>query len=85
MNVVLRMSRFERTGEEAATRAATDITDICSRLNVAIFDGDGTKVKSIAQKEGDSSFGTVALSLPEATYKLVVMAHNCTHMGTGVM
>ena len=71
-----------RSQQEAFTRAATDITDICSRLNIAIFDGDGTKVKSIAQKEGDAGYGTVALSLAAGTYKLVVVAHNCDGSAT---
>ena len=60
----------------AATRAATDITDLCSRLNLAVFNADGTKVKTMAQKEGDASYGTVALSLAAGTYQLVVIAHN---------
>ena len=78
-NVILRFTQFE---QEAFTRAATDITSLCSRLNIAIFDGDGTKVKSIAQKEGDASYGTVALSLAAGTYKLVVVAHNCEGSAT---
>ena len=60
----------------AATRAATDITELCSRLNIAIFDADGTKVKTVAQKDGDAGYGTVALTLASGTYKLVVIAHN---------
>ena len=72
-NVVLRFVQFEQ-GD--FTRAATDITELCSRLNIAIFDGDGTKVKSVAQKEGDASYGTVALSLAAGTYQIVVIAHN---------
>ena len=59
-NVILHMTQFEQT---AFTRAATDITELCTRLNIAIFDADGTKVKTVAQKEGDASFGTVALPL----------------------
>ena len=67
-NVILHMTQYEQeafgnSGNRAATRAATDITELCSRLNIAIFDDDGTKVKTVAQKEGDASFGTVALSL----------------------
>ena len=37
-------------------------TELCSRLNVAIFDDDGTKVKTVAQKEGDASYGTFRLT-----------------------
>ena len=67
---------FGNSGNRAATRAATDITELCSRLNIAIFDDDGTKVKTVAQKEGDASFGTVAMTLAAGTYQLVVIAHN---------
>ena len=72
-NVILHMTQLEQT---AFTRAATDITELCSRLNIAIFDADGTKVKTVAQKEGDASYGTVALTLAAGTYQLVVIAHN---------
>ena len=78
-NVILRMSQFEQT---AFTRAATDITELCTRLNIAIFSADGSKVKTVAQKESDSDFGTVALSLAAGTYRLVVIAHNCDGSAT---
>ena len=45
-NVILHMTQYEQ--EAFGTRAATDITELCSRLNIAIFDADGTKVKSVA-------------------------------------
>ena len=79
-NVILHMTQYEQeafgNSGNRATRAATDITELCSRLNIAIFDDDGTKVKTVAQKEGDASFGTVALTLAAGTYQLVVIAHN---------
>ena len=78
-NVILHFKQFE---QEAFTRAATDITDLCSRLNIALFDAEGTKVKTVAQKEGDSSYGTVALTLTAGTYRLVVIAHNCDGSAT---
>lgn len=81
-NVVLRfvyyemepMASYALQGEHS--RAATDITQICSRLNIAVFTDDGTKVKTLAQKQGDSDYGTVRLALNDGTYKLVVIAHN---------
>ena len=73
VNVILRMTQFEQI---AFTRTATDITDLCSRLNVAIFSSDGSKVQSVVQKAGDANFGTIALTIPAGTYKLVVIAHN---------
>ncbi len=73
-NVILHMTQYEQ--ESFRTRAATDITELCSRLNVAIFDADGTKIKTVAQKEGDAGYGTVALTLAAGTYQLVVITHN---------
>ena len=73
-NVILHLTQYEQ--ESFGTRAATDITELCSRLNVAIFDADDTKVKSVAQKEGDAGYGTIALTLAAGTYQLVVIAHN---------
>ena len=72
-NVILHFKQYE---QESFTRAATDITELCSRLNIAIFDADGTKVKTVAQKESDAGYGTVALTLAAGTYQLVVIAHN---------
>jgi hypothetical protein len=84
-NVILHFNQYESedfdTGRRV-TRAATDITDLCDRLNIAIFDAEGTKVKTIAQKKDDANYGTVALSLVAATYKLVVIAHNCDGSAT---
>ena len=57
-NVILHFKQYE---QESFTRAATDITELCSRLNIAIFDADGTKVKTVAQKESDAGYGTVTL------------------------
>ena len=73
-NVILHMTQFAQ--EAFGTRAATEITELCSRLNVAIFDADGTKVKTVAQKEGDTGYGTVALTLAAGTYQIVVITHN---------
>ena len=86
-NVILHMTQYEQeafgnSGNRAATRAATGITELCSRLNIAIFDDDGTKVKTVTQKEGDASFGTVALTLAAGTYQLVVIAHNAKGSAT---
>ena len=73
-NVILHMTQYEQ--ESFGTRAATNITELCSRLNVAIFDAEGTKVKTVAQKEADAGYGTVALTLAAGTYQFVVIAHN---------
>ena len=75
-NVVL---RFEPYQQQGFTRAATALTDQCSRLSVAVFDEDDAKVGSTKSfKSTDANFGTVNLSLPEGTYTVVAIAHNST-------
>lgn len=74
-NVVLTFSTY---GQQDFTRAATQLTGQCSRLSVAIFRQDGTKVKNVNQTSSDGGFGTVAVSLTEGTYKVVAVAHNST-------
>ena len=73
-NVVLRFAPYQQQG---FTRAATQLTNQCSRLSVAVFDEDDAKVGSVKnQKAGDSGFGTVSLSLQEGVYTVVAIAHN---------
>ena len=43
-NVILHFTQYE---QEAFTRSATDITNLCSRLNIAIFDAEGTLVRFV--------------------------------------
>lgn len=61
----------------ASTRAAADISDVATHLNLTVFDSSGTKVRTVAQQRTGESFGTVALTLPSGTYQFVVMAHSC--------
>lgn len=74
-NVVIRFSPCQQGN---FSRAATALSEQCSRLSVAIFRDDGTKVKSINQSVEDTGFGVVAISLGTGTYKVVAVAHNST-------
>lgn len=74
-NVTLRFSIY---GQQDFTRTTEALAGQCSRLSVAIFRQDGTKVKNVNQTSTDDSFGTVAVSLAEGTYKVVAVAHNST-------
>ena len=77
--VVLKLSAYEQL--PFGTRSTKDISALCSRLNVAFFQ-NSTKVSTVSQKEGDSDFGTVSLSLAEGTYQVVIIAHNCDGSAT---
>lgn len=76
-NLVVRVVGFETLdfGSPSATKTTVPVTDLCSRLNFVVYSGE-TKVSSVAQKEGDDGFGTVALSLPEGTYRIAVVGHS---------
>ena len=78
-NVFLKFTAYEQV--PFGTRSVQDITALCSRLNIAFFQ-NGTKVKTVSQKEEDESFGNVALTLEEGDYQIVVIAHNCDGSAT---
>lgn len=78
-NVLLRLSIYEQG--PFGTRAVQDLSQWCSRVNVAFFK-DGTKVKSASQERSFSSFGTVPVSIAAGTYQVVVIAHNCEGSAT---
>ena len=69
------------TQTEDATRSSV-ISDVCGRLNVAVFDAGGQKVKAIAQTVSDAGFGSVSLSLTAGSYTVVAIGHNCTGSAT---
>lgn len=77
VNVIVRIAGFETIDfdNNVVTKAPVNITELCSRINVVVYDGE-TKLKSVAQKQGDAGFGTVGFDLPQGTYTLAVIAHN---------
>ena len=64
------------------TRAGGSLGDACTRLNVAVFDENGQKVKTVSQTLSDDGFGTVGLSLPPETYGVAMVAHSCAGAAT---
>ena len=78
-NVILKFTPYVTT---AMTRSGRPITELCSRLNVALFNESGSKVASDAQKESDDDFGTAAFDLTEGTYTVVAIAHSCNGSAT---
>ena len=48
----------------------------CTRLNFAIYDEDGSRLKQINQQSSAADFGSVAFQLDEGTYQLVVVGHS---------
>ena len=76
-NVTIHVQKIE--GISLLTTKAADkqmaLGDVCSRLTLAIFDGE-EKLETVNQLSTDNGFGTAHVSLDEGEYRLVVIAHN---------
>ena len=72
----LRVSVFqiEKTPFASLTRAA--VSEVCTRLNFAVYDTDGSRLKQINQTSGMADFGHASFQLEEGTYQLVVVGHS---------
>ena len=58
----------------STTRGA--ISQNCTRLNFAVYDSIGSRVRQINQVSTDKNFGTAGFQLPPGNYKVVVLAHS---------
>ncbi len=84
VKVVFNLDKFEQipfSVVETKTRSSVSVDKICTYINLAVFNGTD-KVKSESQKLGDDNFGTISASLAKGTYKLVIIAHNCSGSAT---
>ena len=60
----------------ADSRASVNISDICSRLSFAFFRTDGSLYVAKHQTAEEAGFGSLDISLPQDTYRVVVIAHS---------
>ena len=61
---------------QATTRAAKAASEVCTRLNFAIYNQEGTRVKQVNQTSDATGFGKCSFQLSEGTYQLVVVGHS---------
>ena len=73
-NVTVSVYKIESSALGMMSRGV--VSDVCTKLNFAIYDAEGVRVKQINQKVSDSGFGTVSFELEEGSYQLVVLAHS---------
>ena len=74
---------FSPVGKATGTRAGeVMLSEVCGRLNVAVFNAEGKKVKTVAQTVADAGFGTIGMTLADGEYTVVAVAHNCTGSAT---
>lgn len=59
------------------TSGIDDVSKVCNKINFAVYDSIGDRVKSISQSSDyDNDFGIVKVCLSEGNYKVVALAHN---------
>ena len=78
LNGNLRVSvyQIEQTPFAGSTRTTEAASVACTRLNFAIYDEDGSRLKQSNQQSSADDFGSVAFQLDEGTYQLVVVGHS---------
>ena len=78
LNGNLRVSvyQIEQTPFAGSTRTTEAASVACTRLNFAIYDEGGSRLKQINQQSSADDFGSVAFQLDEGTYQLVVVGHS---------
>ena len=59
-----------------STRAAKAASEVVTRLNFAVYDESGSRIKQINQTASDKNFGTAAFQLEEGDYFLVIVGHS---------
>lgn len=73
-NLTLSIFQLEQTPFSLLTR--TTPSEVCDRLNFAVYGMDGVRQKQINQKIGDNDFGIAGFELSEGNYQLIAMAHS---------
>lgn len=73
-NLIVSISQIEQMPFMDYTRAA--VADVCTRVNFAVYNMAGTRVKQINQQVGGANYGTASFQLDEGEYQLVVVAHS---------
>ena len=72
----LRVNVYEIEKAPFANLTRTAVSDVCTRLNFAIYDEGGSRLKQVNQTSEKSGFGQCAFQLEEGTYQLVVVGHS---------
>lgn len=74
----LRVSVFEieKTPFASLTRASEAASAVVTRLNFAVYDMSGARLKYVNQTSDNANFGTAYFQLPEGDYMVVVVGHS---------
>ncbi len=83
-NVTFRAVSYEQNTFEpnTHTRALQPISEVCTRITLAVFNENDEKEKVVSQTYDDKDFGTFSVALPEGTHYALVVAHNSSKNAT---
>ena len=74
-NITFQITALEQISVDAATRAEVPISELCTNINLALYQGN-SRVQKIDQDADDNHFGTISARLPYGNYTLVCLAHS---------
>lgn len=77
-NLKVTVYEMEKTPFGSLTRGAEPVSNVCTRLNFALYDMGGSRVKLVNQTKGNANFGEASFQLEEGDYQLVVVAHSAS-------
>ena len=76
-NLKVTVFEIEKTPFASLTRTGENASAVVTRLNFAVYDTDGARLKQVNQELGkNADFGTASFQLEEGTYQLVVVGHS---------
>ena len=75
-NLVVSVFQLEQTPFSDISR--TPAADACTRLNFAVYDEEGSRVKQTNQTSAEADFGKAAFQLESGTYQLLVVGHSAS-------
>lgn len=75
-NLRISVSQIEQTPFAGITRATEEASTVCTRLNFAIYDESGSRLKQTNQTSDKANFGQCTFNLEEGNYQLVVVGHS---------
>lgn len=77
-NLTVRVFEVEKTPFSSLTRASQAPSEVLTRLNFAIYNLDGSRVKQVNQTSDKAGFGTASFQLDEGDYQVVVVGHSAS-------
>ena len=75
-NLRVSVCEIEKTPFASLTRGMEPVANVCTRLNFAVYDMGGSRLKLVNQEKGNANFGVAGFQLEEGDYQLVVVGHS---------